>query len=211
MDRIKKDIRFKIPFFEQGYNECGPICLKMVLEYFGEHHSELELKNLVESDSTGTTWAIGLVKAAASLGFKVDFYTTYLGVNPENYNLMYYVTQTDGYEKSKVKVNKIIEIISKDPKVKLIENSLSLDEILKKINNDCVVISEVNWCTVIRENGYLGHFVLIVGYDEKNVYIHQILPGNPQPYFPIKRKVFNKARNQLGTDQNLIFIYRKNK
>ena len=120
------EIKFKIPFYEQGYNECGPICLKMVLEYFGENHSVLELKNLVESDSTGTTWAIGLVKAAASLGFKVDFYSTYLGVNPENYNLMYYVTQTDGYQESKTKVNKIVDIISKDPRVKLIEKTSTI-------------------------------------------------------------------------------------
>ncbi|MFX1450087.1 MAG: peptidase C39 family protein [Promethearchaeota archaeon] len=204
-----KDIRFKIPFYEQGYNDCGPICLKMVLEYLGENYSLSELKNLVESDSTGTTWAIGLVKAAASLGFKVDFYTTYLGVNIQNYNLMYYITQTDGYQESKSKVEKMIEIISKNPRVKLIEQSLSLDEIFKKINRDCVVISEINWCSAVGKNGYIGHFVVIVGHDKKNVYIHQILPGDAQPYFPIKRKVFNKARNQLGTDQNLIFIYRK--
>jgi len=203
-----KNIRFNIPFYEQESNECGAICLKMVLEYFGRGYSVLELKKLIASDSTGCTWAIGLVKAAASLGFKVDFYATYLGVNIENYNLMYYVTQIDGYENSRKKVEIMIKNVSKNPKVKLIETSLTLDEILNKISNNCVVISEINWSTVINQKGYLGHFVVIVGYDKKYVYIHQSLPGNSQPYFPIKRKVFNKARIQLGTDQNLIFIYR---
>ena len=205
---MNKKIIFNIPFYKQGPNECGAICLKMVLDYLGGNNPLYEIKNLIESDSTGVTWAIGLVKAAASLGYKVDFYTTYLGVNIENYSLMYYISQTDGYEESKIKVERMIGIVSENLNVKLIEKSLAIDEILEKINKDCVVISEINWSTVLGQKGYLGHFVVIVGHDKKHIYIHQTLPGDSQPYFPIKRKLFDKARTQLGTDQNLIFIYR---
>ena len=67
-------MKFQIPFYKQeDKNDCGPIALKMVLEYLGEKHSRKELMDLVDSDKSGITWTSGLAVAAAELGFKSGF------------------------------------------------------------------------------------------------------------------------------------------
>ena len=79
-------MKLKIPFYKQeSRRDCGPTALQMILEYLGEPHSRKELMDLVDSDKSGITWTLGLAKAATQLGFKTEFYTKKLGVNPENY------------------------------------------------------------------------------------------------------------------------------
>ena len=89
-------MKLNIPFYRQvEKNDCGPIALKMVLEYLGEKHEVDELKKLIEPEDSGATWSIAVAKSAAQLGFRTEFYTKSLGFNPENYNLDFYKKETD--------------------------------------------------------------------------------------------------------------------
>ena len=54
-----------------------------------------------------------------------------------------------------------------------------------------------------------GHFVPIVGYDEKNIYVHNQGLTNPTENLSIPRELFEQARKAKGTDEDIIFIYRK--
>ncbi len=49
---------------------CGPACLKMVLEFLGEEHSERSLGKLAGTTKKDGTPGEGLVKAAKKLGFR---------------------------------------------------------------------------------------------------------------------------------------------
>ena len=54
----------------------------------------------------------------------------------------------------------------------------------------------------------------IVGYDNKNVYVHnqgEIDSGeiDSGEFIPIKNKLFDEARKVKGTDEDIIYIHRK--
>jgi len=73
-------MRLNIPFYKQeNKTDCGPIVLKMVLEYLGGKYSREELMDLVDSGKSGITFTIGLAKTAAELGFETEFYTSFFG------------------------------------------------------------------------------------------------------------------------------------
>jgi len=198
----------KVPFYIQGHNECGPASLQMALEYFGMKKEREEIKKLLDSESTGATWTVNLAKAAAELGFKVEFYTTKLGVNTENFKLDYYKKETDGQNSAEEKLKKIISECIK-LNVKLEEKSLDIKEITSKVNENCIAIALIEWGKIIGINRYIGHIVPIIGYDEENIYIHQPGPKDPEANFAISHDLFDKARKALGTDEDLVFIHRK--
>ena len=62
----------------------------------------------------------------------------------------------------------------------------------------------------IRETKYfIYHFILIVEYDEDNVYVHNQGDHNAQEFLPRNRILYEEARKANGTDKDIIYIYRK--
>ena len=100
-------MRFDVPFYVQGYNECGPVTLLMILEFLGEKHEKEKIKQLIDSESTGATMTIGLANAAAKLGFKTEFFSICLGFNPRYFELDYYRKVTDGAQSMEAKINRL--------------------------------------------------------------------------------------------------------
>lgn len=199
---------FNIPFYKQiEKNDCGPTALKMVLEYLGEKHSIGELKKLIEPEDSGATWSIAIAKSSAELGFRTEFYTASLGFNPENYKLDFY--------KKEANLSNIDEKVEKFKKgcvkwgVKLNERKLELNEILNKLNENCLAIILLDWGKIKGNDKFAGHFVPIVGYDENNIYVHNQGLNNPQAKLTISRELFEKSRKSVGTDEDIIFIHRK--
>jgi hypothetical protein len=76
---LKMSQRYFIPFTAQTeLMNCGPTCLKMVLEQFGVYHSLEELAVLCDLDESGTSFG-DLTRAALQLnitsqGYKVSYY-----------------------------------------------------------------------------------------------------------------------------------------
>ena len=201
-------IMFDIPFYKQiEKNDCGPVALKMVLEYPGEKHSIDKLKKLIEPEESGATWSIAIAKSSAELGFKTEFYTKSLGFNPENYKLDFYKRETN-LEKAEEKEERFKKECVKYG-VKLNEKKIELKEILNKLNENCLAIILIDWGKIKGSDKFVGHFVPIVGYDEKNVYVHNQGLNNPQPNLAISRELFESARKSVGTDEDIIFIRRK--
>ena len=48
----------------------------------------------------------------------------------------------------------------------------------------------------------------IVGYDEKNVYVHTSERNETKKFKPINKKVFDKSRKAAGTDEDILVVYR---
>lgn len=198
---------FNIPFYIQGVNECGPVTLQMVLEFLGEKHDKEEIKQLIDSFSTGATMTIGLANAAAKLGFKTEFFSACLGFNPDHIALEYYKQLTDGAKSEEEIVNLLREECAKNGVI-MKEESLTLNEITEKISEKCAAFILLDWGKVRKTESYIGHFVPIVGFDENNVYIHQ--PGSPATANqPLPRELFEIARKAKGTDEDIVFIHRK--
>jgi uncharacterized protein YvpB len=201
-------MKLDVPFYVQGKNECGPVNLQMILEYFGEKRDKEEIKKLVDSGSNGITWGLGLANAASYLGFPSEFYSTSIEVNPSNYDLEYYQKETDGLDAAKEKINMLLKKARKYG-VKIEEKSITLKEILSKINEDCLAIVLVDWSKLNNTNKFIGHFLTIVGYDDKNVFVHNPGPNNPESFKQIKKELLDLARKSKGTDEDIILIHRK--
>ena len=199
--------RLNIPFFQQtNLLNCGPTALRMVLAYFGKDESmELLEKRTRIKEGKGIS-TIQIAMAAASLGYKTDFYSKHILFNEENLKHEFYQKYSDmDLEQSKKWIKD-----AKTAGVKIQERTLSLEELLEFVKIDSVPIILLNWNIIKtrKEKGYQGHFVPIVGYDEKNVYIHNHGLTDTQKFMPVPRKIFDKARKADGTDEDIIVIYR---
>src|SRR3989338_1525305 len=154
------------------------------------------------------SFLIFISAVSAQLGFKTEFYSKSLGFNPENFDLEYYQRETDGAETAEIKIKKLQAECIKY-KVKMEEREISIKEIISKINKNCTAIVLIDWGKIKNLERYIGHFLPIVGFDEENIYLHQPDPKDPEPNFKINKNLFDIARKSKGTDEDIIFIYRK--
>lgn len=202
-------MKLDVPFYKQESKmDCGPTALMMALAFLGKPYSKDRIFDLVDSDRSGVTWTLGLAKAAAQLGFDTEFYTTSLGFNPENYKLDFYKKNADSASSTEQKLERLRKEALKFD-VKMQEKSLTLEDILSKISKDCIAIVLLNWAKVVGKGKYRGHFVPIVGYDSRNVYVHNQGLKKSRNFMPIKRDFFDSARKAAGTDEDIVFIHRK--
>jgi len=195
-------MKLDIPFYRQGKNECGQTSLQMIFEFLGKKIDKDEITSKVDPEHSGATYTVGLARAAAEFGFRVEFYSKYLEINPENYELDFYKKETSGFEISERKLNKIIEDC-KRLGVKLEEKSFELDELLGRVGKGVIVL--INWNVIVGKEGYQGHFVPIVGYDSENVYFHNADSEDGMNYC-VKREIFDMARKSKGTDEDFLVI-----
>ena len=202
-------LKLNVPHFIQGYNECGQTALKMVFAYFGKDIKINEISNAVDPEEKGATTTIGLAKTTAELGFKIGFYTKSIEANPENFKMDFYKRETEGYKKVKAKIDKLKEECEKLG-VKIYERALEINEIIGKINKNCIALVLLDWNIVLGrgERGYQGHFVPITGYDNINIYVNN--SGDKEGKdFAIPLDVFDKARKAKGTDEDVLFISKR--
>lgn len=201
-------MKLKIPFYKQTnpFN-CGPTALRMVLAYFGKDKEVNILEERTGAKEGKGICTIQIATAAASLGYRTDFYSKHILVNEENLKLGFYQKYIDlNLAQSK----KLLEE-AKIAGVKIQERTLSLEEILRFVTKDSVPIILLDWNIVRakREKGYQGHFVPIVGFDKKNVYIHNPGLNDSQEFMPVTRRTFDEARKSKGTDEDIVIVYKR--
>jgi len=201
-------MRLEIPFFNQTTSlNCGPAALRMVLAYLDKDYGIDVLEEKTGIKEGKAIFTIQIATAAASLGFKADFYSKHILFNEEHLKLDFYkkYSDIDNSEQSK----KLVEE-AKRVGVNVQERTLTLEEILSLVTRDSIPIILVDWNVVkdSREKGYQGHFVPIVGYDKQNVYVHNHGLHNPQKFLSIKKNIFDEARKSQGTDEDIVVVHR---
>lgn len=69
----------------------------------------------------------------------------------------------------------------------------------------------IDWAIVKgkKEKGYVRHFVLIVGSDKKNIYVHSPSLGKSESFYQIKRDLFEQAEKAQWTDEDIVIISNK--
>ena len=202
-----KEIKLDIPFYLQTTPlNCGPVALKMVLEFLGEEHSIEEIEGLVGIKEGKAVSTIRLAIAARKLGFKVDFYTKVLGMNPENLKLDFYKKHGDVVQREE---SENLQKEAKSLGVNLFEKTLLQDAIIDNLDEDRAMIVLLDWNKINRKEDFRGHFVPIVGLSKNNILVHNHGFLNTAPYFPIDKSLFESARKAKGTDEDLLIIYRK--
>lgn len=200
-------MKLNVPFYKQTTPlNCGSSALRMVLAYLGK---DLGLEILEEKMGVKEGKGVSTVRlaiASTSLGYKTEFYSKQILFNEKNINLDYYKQYGD----MNLKESEILIKQAKEEGVNVQEKSLPLEELLEIVTEKSVPIILLDWNVVLgkREEGYQGHFVPIVGYDDENVYVHNHGFKNTQKFFPINKLIFDKARKAKGTDEDIVVIYK---
>ena len=200
-------MRLDVPFYKQTTSlNCGPVALKMVLAYFGKDEpiKLLEEKTGIEEGKGVSTIQIAI--AAASLGYRTDFYSKHVLFNEKKLEYKFYQEHGNvDLERSKRLAKNAREL-----GVNIHERSLSLEELLGFVTNDSIPIVLLKWNVVKGKNrkDYQRHFVPIVGYDKQNVYVHNHGLKNTQKFMPTQRETFDEARKSEGTDEDVVVVYR---
>jgi hypothetical protein len=201
-------MKLDVPFFPQTSKvNCGPMALRMALAYLDNDPGIEKVEEAVGIREGKGVSTIELALASAKLGFKTKLFTKHLGFNEENRKLEFYNKYIDTTEE---RSNKLL-VDAKNAGIGLLEKTLGIEEVLGHVSKDSLVIVLMNWNVVKGEegNGYQGHFVPVIGFDEENVYVHNQGRKNPEANLAITREVFDKARKSAGTDEDIVVVYRK--
>jgi len=198
-------MKIKVPFYKQTTEKnCGPVALKMALEFLGKQFSVEEIEKAANTKEKESVFTIQLAIAARRLGFNAEFYSKNLRLNEESLKLEF-------YKKNTSLVSKDIDNFLKEAEklgVKSYKRQVTNEEITSLISGNSVPIIILDWSIVIEkpERGFVGHFVPVVGYNKESFYVHNHGFLNPKPFLKIKKDIFEKARKSLGTDEDILII-----
>lgn len=201
-------MKLGVPFIKQTTKfNCGPVALQMIFSYFEDNHSLSILEGKCGSKDEKAISTLSLAICAKELGYGAELHSDSLEINEGLMDMDYY--KEHGGINWVEDVKKQIEE-ARQKGVKLIEGELELDGILNKINESCVPIILLDWNVIkgAEDKGYQGHFVPIVGYDDKNILVHNHGFLKPTAFLEIPRDVFDKARKAKGTEGDILFLKR---
>ncbi len=201
-------MKLDIPIRKQAsFMDCGATCLKMVFDYFESGISYPEISRQIAVREGYCVFANQLALASAELGFITSLYQLSSdSPNRDSSTTDYYDKYTDSQSES---VADYLLDMFYDLGGRIFETSVDNDSLLKKLSPDPLIISIVNHNMLIDKAGYSGHFVPITGYDANNVLVHNVSQDWVQPFFPVPRETFDKARKSPGTLESFIVIKRK--
>ncbi len=198
-------MKVNIPFIKSEKDiECGQRVLQMVLAHFGEEHSLEEIGKLEETLPSGLTWTVGIAVAARKLGFPVKIIST-TNFSHDDEIEFYKKNSSDEGQKTLFRLVDESKILG----VENIEKNMSIEELQELLSEDSIPIVLVNWFSLAGREGYHGHFLVLSGYDDEYIYVHNPGIANAQNFLPLKKENFLKAWESKGTDKDVVVIGRK--
>jgi hypothetical protein len=201
----------KVPFvkssiFFRGKNWCGPIALASLLRYYGDNTNVKKIVQQAKTLNLGTP-PRGLAFLCLSRGFKVEYLNEYAErkINRKRYSnkLKRFLKEMNEEKNDK----EFIEKCKKFPGYKFIKKRPNLKQIERYIKQNKPVLTYLNIATVHGKEKLFPHYILIVGYDKENFYVHNTYPKN-KAYQKISKKIFTKAWHSDGMDPTLIVPYK---
>jgi hypothetical protein len=197
-------MKLKVPFYKlTKQNDCGPVVLKMVLDYFKNSISLEKISKLEKQLDSGMVWTLGIAVAAKKAGHKVKFFSI---SNFANEEVDFYKKYAN--DKAKLTLEEL-KLEAKKEEVVFEEKDIPLEELLRYVTKDSIPIVLLNWYVIAGLRGFHGHFLPITGYDKQNVYVHNPGIAQAQAHLSIKRELFKKAWEAEGTDKDTVIVYRK--
>ena len=206
-----KSVRLEIPFYEnKGGKQCMQAVMASILKYFlNKEYSLEELDKLTRrTDKFWTNTSQGAL-VLHELGLKIKFYSKE-DLEPflegESFIRKHY-----GKDADKILKNMNLPIIIKTIK-KLLEYNIfkrkiiSLREIEEHLKVGHLVSVLIDYNKIINRGGfYQGHFVIVTGFDEENIYYHDSGPPSIKDR-KVNKEIFIKAMNANGTDNDCVIV-----
>ena len=204
-----------MPFFKNhDGNQCMQVTMKIVLKHFLDKDFSLEeLDKLTGRKKGFWTWTSQIVPVLYDLGLEVKYYSkTDLEPFLEGET---FIRRHFGKDAEKIlkyaDLPVVMNSIRKSLKYRLFEKKvLSINDIESHIQDRHVPLVLIDHNKIIGKNDfYQGHFVVVTGFDEENIYYHESGPNNPQANKKIKKEIFSEAMNSNGTDNDVVIVFGK--
>jgi|TARA_Y100000310_G_scaffold176725_1_gene176829 hypothetical protein len=205
-----------VPFYkDEGEGvQCMQIAMNCALKYFLDEEFSLERLDELTGRREGLwTYTPQIVTALHDLGLDIRFYSgeelePSLGGEP-------YIREHFGVDAEKILEHTDVEVVVEATRKLLDYNvfekrELPLEEIVEHISRGHIPMVLVD-ANVIYDEGdfYQGHFAVLTGFDDENIYYHESGPRDAEPNKKVKKEVFEKAMNANGTDNDCVIVYGK--
>jgi len=205
-------MKLEIPFYQYpGKHGCLPSCLRMAMEYFGEKITWEEMDRIIEKkpDKWALSWPLNIYlheKGWYAKEFATFDLQTWITdpdkVGRETYGdeifEKVYLPNYD-FESAKKYGKEFLE------KGLYEKRFMKWEEIKQQVEQGSVAIFVVNSRMLAGNEGYMGHLVVLTGWDDENVFYHDPSVGpNQKTIF----ELFWKAHTDKGTDNEIILIKR---
>lgn len=211
--------------FKQRYSwDCGLSCVLMILDETSRAYFLNNFKQICREENFGeSTWTIDLCYLLRRFNVDHKYMTTTIGINPEYDTHSYY--------------DRIISIDEKRVNQRFADaRNYQIDVEKRTVNNKCLVDHLANHgpiivltngslltCDLCKANklqsefrmcfpwrpSYNGHYILVIGYNLKIRKFFYRNPTNADKVCLISFDGMTSARLDHGTDEDLIFVYKK--
>lgn len=190
------------------------VTMKSVLKYFlNKDFSLEELDKLTGRKENLSTWTTQGVAVLHDLGLKVKYYSKsdlkpFLEGEP-------FIRKHFGKDAEKILKSTDIPVLLESIKIVLKYNifeikKLSFKDIENHIKQGHILVILIDNNKIVGKEGfYQGHFVVVTGFDDENIFYHDSGPKNPEANKKVKKKVFEEAMNANGTDNDCIIVLGK--
>lgn len=204
-------MKLKVPFIRglkkwKGSGWCGPIALKSILSYYKIISKVEEIVRIAGTLKQRGTPPNGLIYYCLSKGLKV----THMGW--ENYvrdNKSLFPPKLRKFFKNgklEERDKKFLKKCEKLNNYNFIKKKVTLYDIETFIKEGKPVLLPLNLAIIYnRRNEIWPHYVIAVGFDKKNFYMHNIFPKN-QSFQKVTKEIFKEALNFL--DMGIIIPFR---
>ena len=211
-----------VPHVRQSFNwDCGFACCEMVLRALGVPPGDCSLPNLQKLVPSSSIWTVDLAFVLHRFNVRFRYLTMTIGVDPSYKNEPFYQKTLDADAK---RVNDLFNRANEEC-VGIERRSMSMSEFAALMRpQDHMVMALVDRRYLYRTrisqsvtgfvggwleqcfSGYIGHYVLISGFDaaRKGYYIYDPARSN-EPQF-VRETDLHQARCCHGTDEDLIII-----
>ena len=175
-----------VPFFPNTADNthCLQAVLKMILKYFEpqKDYSFEELNILSDKAPEKWTWATRALINLHKMGYRLvnmeDFDYQKFSQNGEKYLIKKFGKKIACQQMTHSNIKK--EMVDAKEFVEIFGNDFVLPEtknIKRFIDSNYLVGCNINANILNKEPDYCGHFILVIGYDDQNIFIHD--PGAP--------------------------------
>jgi hypothetical protein len=205
-----------VPFYENkgDGNQCMQVTMKSILKHFLDKDFSLEeLDKLTERKTGLWTWTSQVVIVLYDLGLEVKYYSKsdlepFLQGEP-------FIRKHFGKDAEKilkftdlpVVLGSIKKLLKKDIFEK---RKLSFNKVEAHIKQGDIPLMLIDHNKIVGKEGlYQGHFIVVTGFDDQNVFYHESGPKNPEANKKVLKSTFIDAWNANGTDNDIVIVYGK--
>lgn len=207
-----------VPFYENKLegNQCMQASMKSALKHFLNKELSLqELDKLTGRKEGFWTWTSQIVIVLYDLGLDIKYYSKtdlepFLEGEP-------FIRKHFGKDADKIlkftDLPVVMESIKKLKKYCIFEKKkLSFEDVENQIKQQRVPLMLIDWNKIAgMQDSFQGHFVVVTGFDDKNVFYHESGPQNPKPNKQVQKSAFIDAWNANGTDNDVVIVFGKRK